>query len=156
MASGFSAIQNNSDVSQGLSPRLAAQWTTRAVGILMPLWSRREQIKVAGDPRFDWATPRPSSDMPARDCSEVQKSFDDLPSDRKRRSGTKKMPRGRLGQHRGKTLVSGARLVRPSPPQSHMLAYKDLMRRRDTETRLCRLCGVPSGPTRKSPAQGGA
>ena len=55
--------------------------------------------------------------------------------DRKRRSGTKKMPRGRLGQHRGKTLVSGARLVRPSRPQSHMLAYKDLTRRRDTETR---------------------
>jgi hypothetical protein len=46
MASGFSAIQNNSDVSQGLSPRLAAQSTTRAVGILMPLWSRSEQIKV--------------------------------------------------------------------------------------------------------------
>jgi hypothetical protein len=37
MASGFSAIQNNSGVSQGLSPRLAAQSTTRAVGILMPL-----------------------------------------------------------------------------------------------------------------------
>src|SRR5262249_21017934 len=31
IASGFSAIQNNSDVSQGLSPRLAAQSTTRAV-----------------------------------------------------------------------------------------------------------------------------
>jgi hypothetical protein len=39
--------------------------------------------------------------------------------------------------HRGKTLVSGARLVRPSNPRSHMLAYKDLTRRRDTETRLC-------------------
>src|SRR2546430_16527235 len=37
MASGFSAIQNNSDVSQGLGPRLAAQSATRAVGILMPL-----------------------------------------------------------------------------------------------------------------------
>ena len=37
MASGFSAIQNNSDLSQGLSPPLAAQSTTRAVGILMPL-----------------------------------------------------------------------------------------------------------------------
>jgi hypothetical protein len=50
MASGFSAIQNNSDVSQGLSPRLAAQSTTRAVGILMPLWSRSEQIKVQAIP----------------------------------------------------------------------------------------------------------
>jgi hypothetical protein len=50
MASGFSAIQNNSDVSQGLSPRLAPQSTTRAVGILMPLWSRSEQIKVQAIP----------------------------------------------------------------------------------------------------------
>src|SRR5262249_27431987 len=56
MASGFSAIQNNSDVSQGLSPRLAAQSTTGAVGILMPLWSGSEQ--GAGDPRFDWAIRR--------------------------------------------------------------------------------------------------
>src|SRR5205823_6217918 len=37
IASGFSAIQNNSDLSQGLSPRLAAQSATRAVGILVPL-----------------------------------------------------------------------------------------------------------------------
>jgi hypothetical protein len=44
IANGFSAIQNNSDVSQGLSPRLAAQSTIRAVGVLMPLWSRSEQI----------------------------------------------------------------------------------------------------------------
>jgi hypothetical protein len=58
MASGFSAIQNNSDVSQGLSPRLAAQSTTRAVGILMPLWRRSEQIKVQAIPRFDWAIRR--------------------------------------------------------------------------------------------------
>jgi hypothetical protein len=50
MASGFSAIQNNSGVSQGLSPRLAPQSTTRAVGILMPLWSRSEQIKVQAIP----------------------------------------------------------------------------------------------------------
>jgi len=64
-ASGFSAIQNNSDVSQGLSPRLAAQSTTRAVGILMPLWSRSEQIKVAGDPRFDWAIRRCAMKMSA-------------------------------------------------------------------------------------------
>jgi hypothetical protein len=35
------------------------------------------------------------------------------------------MPRGREGQHRGKTLVSGARLVRPSRPGSHMLAYTE-------------------------------
>src|SRR5262249_34143890 len=35
IASGFSAIQNNSDLTQGLSPRLAAQSTTRAVDILM-------------------------------------------------------------------------------------------------------------------------
>jgi hypothetical protein len=44
------SIQNNSDVSQGLSPRLAAQSTTRAVGILMPLWNRSEQIKVQAIP----------------------------------------------------------------------------------------------------------
>src|ERR1700730_1453555 len=31
VASGFSAIQNNSGLSQGLSPRLAAQSTTRAI-----------------------------------------------------------------------------------------------------------------------------
>src|SRR5262249_44255293 len=49
-AGGFSAIQNNSDVSQGLSPRLAAQSTTRAVGILMSFWSRSEQIKVQAIP----------------------------------------------------------------------------------------------------------
>src|SRR5215472_5084898 len=35
-----------------------------------------------------------------------------------------------------------ARLVRPSRPQSHMLAYKDLTRRRDTETRLSLLTSV--------------
>jgi hypothetical protein len=35
-ASGFNAIQNNSDLSQGLSLRLAAQSITWAVGILMP------------------------------------------------------------------------------------------------------------------------
>jgi hypothetical protein len=35
-ASGFSAIQNNSDLSQGLNPRSAAQSITWAVGILMP------------------------------------------------------------------------------------------------------------------------
>jgi hypothetical protein len=46
IASGFNAIQDDSDLPQGLSPRLAAQSTTR-VGILMPPWSRREQIKVA-------------------------------------------------------------------------------------------------------------
>src|SRR5262249_29742950 len=63
MANSFSAIQNNSDLSQGLSPRWAAQSTTRAVGILMPLWSRRKQIKVAGDPRFDWATRRCAMNM---------------------------------------------------------------------------------------------
>jgi hypothetical protein len=50
MAGGFSAIQNNSDVSQGLSPRLAAQSTTRAVRVLMPPWSRSEQIKVQAIP----------------------------------------------------------------------------------------------------------
>src|SRR5215471_2823483 len=62
-AGGFSAIQNNSDVSQGLSQRLAAQSTMWAVGILMPLWSRREQIKVAGDPRFGWAIRRCAMNM---------------------------------------------------------------------------------------------
>ena len=50
MASGFSAIQNNSDVSQGLSLRLAAQSTTSTVSILMPLWSRSEEIKVQAIP----------------------------------------------------------------------------------------------------------
>jgi hypothetical protein len=35
MASGFSAIQNNSDLSQGHSPRLAAQSTTNVAGIVM-------------------------------------------------------------------------------------------------------------------------
>jgi hypothetical protein len=50
IASGFNAIQNNSDLSQGRSLRLAAQSTTRAIGILMPLWSRREQIKVQATP----------------------------------------------------------------------------------------------------------
>jgi hypothetical protein len=63
IASGFSAIQNNSDLPQGLSQRLAAQSTTRAVGILMPPWSRRERIKVAGDPRFDWAIRRCAMNM---------------------------------------------------------------------------------------------
>ena len=62
MASGFSAIQNNSGVSQGLSPRLAPQSTTRAVGILMPFWNRSEQIKVR-DPRFDWAIRRCAMNM---------------------------------------------------------------------------------------------
>jgi hypothetical protein len=66
MASGFSAIQNNSDLSQGLiiSPRLAARSTTRTVGILMPFWSvRSEQIKVAGDPQFDCAIRRCAMNM---------------------------------------------------------------------------------------------
>ena len=44
------SIQKNSGLSQGLSPRLAPQSTTRAVGILMPLWSRSEQIKVQAIP----------------------------------------------------------------------------------------------------------
>jgi hypothetical protein len=37
---------------------------------------------------------------------------------------------GSRGAAPGKTLVSGARLVRPSRPRSHMLAYKDLTRRK--------------------------
>src|SRR5215831_18813372 len=37
----FSTIQNNSDLPQGLKPRLAALWTARVAGIVMPLWSRR-------------------------------------------------------------------------------------------------------------------
>ena len=41
-------------------------------------------------------------------------------------------------------------MVRPSRPHSHMLAYKDLTRRRNTETRLCLLCGVPSDRKRRS------
>jgi hypothetical protein len=43
-------------------------------------------------------------------------------------SPAKKDAPGRLGQHRGKTLIGGARLVRPSRPRLHMLAYKDLTR----------------------------
>jgi hypothetical protein len=50
MASGFSAIQNNSGVSQGLSPRLAPQSTTRAVGILMPLWSEASKSRCRRSP----------------------------------------------------------------------------------------------------------
>ena len=50
IASGFSEIQNNSDLCQGLSARWAAQSPTRAIGILMPLWRRREQIKVQAIP----------------------------------------------------------------------------------------------------------
>jgi len=41
---------------------------------------------------------------------------------------------GRAG---ARDSLGGARLFRPSRPGSHMLAYKDLTRRRDTETRLC-------------------
>src|SRR5262245_64215657 len=41
------------------------------------------------------------------------------------------MPRGRLGHTGAKHSLGGARLVRPSHPQLHMLAYKDLTRRRD-------------------------
>jgi hypothetical protein len=47
MAGSFSAIQNNSDLSQGRARLLAAQSTEREAGILMPLSSRREQIKIA-------------------------------------------------------------------------------------------------------------
>ena len=36
IVSDFNAIQNNSDLSQGLSPRSAAQSITWTVGILMP------------------------------------------------------------------------------------------------------------------------
>jgi len=36
IVSDFNAIQNNSDLSQGLSPRSAAQSIAWAVGILMP------------------------------------------------------------------------------------------------------------------------
>jgi hypothetical protein len=50
IADGFSVIQNNSDLPQGLNPRLAALWTERTAGIAMPLSSRREQIKIARDP----------------------------------------------------------------------------------------------------------
>jgi hypothetical protein len=45
MASGFSAIQNNSDLPQGLKPRLAALWTARDAGTVMPLWSRRSRSR---------------------------------------------------------------------------------------------------------------
>src|SRR5499427_8868113 len=63
MASGFSAIQNNSDVSQGLSPPLAAQSTTRAVGILMALLESKRADQGAGDPLFDWAIRRCAMNM---------------------------------------------------------------------------------------------
>jgi hypothetical protein len=49
-AAGADAVSSTMAASQGLSPRLAAQSTTRAVGILMPLWSRSEQIKVQAIP----------------------------------------------------------------------------------------------------------
>jgi hypothetical protein len=42
IASGFSAIQNNSDLSQGRSRRLVPQSTARTAGISMALSSRRE------------------------------------------------------------------------------------------------------------------
>ena len=50
--------------------------------------------------------------------------------------GTKKMPQLRGGRA-GARHLGGARLFRPGRPRSHMLAYKDLTRRRDTETRFC-------------------
>jgi len=31
--------------------------------LVMPLWNRRKQIKVAGDPRFDWAIRRCAMNM---------------------------------------------------------------------------------------------
>ena len=34
-----------------------------AVGMLMPVWGRRSQIKVAGDPRLDWAIRRCAMNM---------------------------------------------------------------------------------------------
>jgi hypothetical protein len=46
MARGFSAIQNNSDLSQGRSPPSEAESTERAAGILMPLLA----VKIAAIP----------------------------------------------------------------------------------------------------------
>src|SRR5262249_1516818 len=46
----FSTIQNNSDLPQGLKPRLAALGTARAAGIVMPLWSRRSRSRLPAIP----------------------------------------------------------------------------------------------------------
>src|SRR5262244_4475892 len=46
----FSTIQNNSDLPQGLKPRLAALWAARAAGIVMPLWSRRSRSRLPAIP----------------------------------------------------------------------------------------------------------
>src|SRR5262244_468603 len=46
----FSTIQNNSDLPQGLKPRLAALWTAREAGIVMPLWSRRSRSRLPAIP----------------------------------------------------------------------------------------------------------
>src|SRR5262249_13690107 len=69
-----------------------------------------------------------------------------------------KMPRGRLGHTEAKHSLGGARLVRPSHPQLHTLAYTDLTRTCDPETRLCLSCGVPSGASsaeNENPAEHG-
>src|SRR5262249_50888871 len=44
IASGFNAIQNNSDLSQGLGPRLAAQLTTRVAGICLNTETGHEHV----------------------------------------------------------------------------------------------------------------
>src|SRR5215475_2898651 len=49
-AGEFSSIQNNSDLPQGLKPRLAALWTARTAGIVMPLWSRRSRSRLPAIP----------------------------------------------------------------------------------------------------------
>ena len=70
-----------------------------------------------------------------------------------RRSGTKKMPRHRLGHTGARHSLGDARLVRPSHPQRiHAGLQEPYTEARDPETRLCVFCGVPSGPTNKSPA----
>ena len=52
------------------------------------------------------------------------------------------LSKGRFNSRCTESGAETARLVRPSRPQSHMLAYKDLTRRRDTETRLSPLTSV--------------
>jgi hypothetical protein len=62
-----------------------------------------------------------------------------------RRSGTKKMPRHRLGHTGARHSLVVLGWLDRATHSLHMLAYKDLTRKRAPETRLCVFCGVPSG-----------
>jgi hypothetical protein len=58
----FSAIQNNSDPPQGLEAWIGGT-VDRKGSRHRDLWSRREQIKVAGDPPVYWAMRRCAMNM---------------------------------------------------------------------------------------------